>query len=104
MKLFHICLPADDIRFVVDCLKEELSELCLDDDEILIRCTVVSSYRKGQGYISFEMTDAHALLLMQTLFIYSERYAEAGDEHQWTFFDFAVRMFPSLTEKQNRDF
>ena len=104
MKLYHVCRPADEIRFVVDCLKEDLSELCLDDDEIVIRCTVVSSYREGQGHIAFEMTDAHALLLMQTLFIYSERYAEAGDEHQWPFFDFAVRMFPTLTGKTKCDF
>lgn len=104
MKLYHVCRPADEIRFVVDCLKEELSELCLEEDEILIRCTVISAYREGEGHISFEMTDAHALLLMQTLFIYFERYAEAGDENMWTFFDFAVRLFPSLTGKCNKDF
>ena len=104
MKLFSVCLPEKDIKCVVDILKNDLSELCLDSDEIVTRCSVIDGFRPNIGFISFELTDNQALLLMQTLFIYSSRMAEAGDKRQYPLFDFAVRLFAPLTGKTHHDF
>lgn len=104
MKLFSVCLPSDGIKCVVDLFKDDLTELCLDEDELLLRCAVVNAYRPNIGYISFELTDKQALLLMQTLFIYSSRMAEAEDDRQYPLFDFAVRLFAPLTGKTHHDF
>ena len=104
MKLFSVCLPSKDIECVIDILKDDLSELCLDSDEIITRCSVVDSFRPDIGFISFELTDKQALLLMQTLFIYSSRMAEADDDRQYPLFDFAIRLFAPLTGKTHHDF
>ena len=112
MKLYGINLPADDMEMVVGLLVDDLSELCLEGDDIVIRSAVIDSYRKRTSkesktkrlYISFELTDEQALLLMQTLFIYAERMAEAGDDRQWGLFDFAKQMFTPFTGKCDRDF
>jgi len=104
MKLFSVCLPAKDIECVIDILKNDLSELCLDSDEIIARCSVIASFRPDISYLSFELADNQALLLMQTLFIYSSRMAEAGDERQYPLFDFAVRLFAPLTGKTHLNF
>lgn len=104
MKLYSVSLPSDDIKTVYEILKDDLTELCLDEDELLSRCAVVNAFRPDFGYISFELTDRQALILMQTLFIYSERLAEAGDDRQYPFYDFAVRLFTPLTGKTHHDF
>lgn len=104
MKLYHVCIPADDIKCIVNIFKDDLTELCLEEDELLCRCAVVTAFRENQNYISFELTDKQALILMQTLFIYSDRLAEAGDKRQYALFDFAVRLFTPLTEKTIYDF
>lgn len=104
MKLYSVTLPSNDIKYVVDILKDDLTELCIEGDLLIAFCAVISSYRPNFGYISFEITDKQALLLMQTLFIYSERMAEAGDRGQYPLFDFALRLFTPLTEKTIHDF
>ena len=104
MKLYSVSIPAKDIKTVVDILSDDLTELCLDEDELLLRCSVVNAYRPNIGHISFELTDKQALLLMQTLFIYSSRMADAGDERQHPLYDFAVRLFTPLTGKTHYDF
>lgn len=112
MKLYGINLPTDDMKMVINLLMDDLTELCLEGDDIVIRSAVIDSYRKRINkasqtkrlYISFELTDEQALLLMQTLFIYSKRMAEAGDERQYPLFDFAVQLFTPLTGKCDKDF
>lgn len=107
MKLFSVNLPSDDLAMVIDTLKDDLTELCLDEDELLARCAVVSARVVNNGqkaYVSFELTDEQALLLMQTLIIYSERMAEAGDDRDGPFLFFARQMFTPFTGKTHYDF
>ena len=104
MKLYSVSIPASDIKTVIDILNDDLTELCLDENELLFRCSVVNAYRPNVGYISFELTDDQALLMMQTLFIYSQRFAEADDKRQYAFFEFAIRLFTPFTGKTTCDF
>ena len=54
-KLYSVSLPAKNIETVYTILKNDLSELTLDEDELLFRCAVCNAFRKGYGYISFEL-------------------------------------------------
>lgn len=104
MKLYNVCIPADSIKTVVDILKDDLTELCIEESELIAHCAVISAYRSGSGFISFELTDEQALVLIQTLFIYSQRFAENDDDRQYALYDFALRMFAPLTGKTVYDF
>lgn len=104
MKLYSVSIPAKDIEIVYDVLMSDLAELWLEGDEIRCRSAVCCAYHEGKNNISFELTEKQALLLMQTLFIYSKRLAEAGDDRQYPFFDFAVSMFTPLTGRTEHSF
>lgn len=107
-KRFTVSLSDEDMEMVAESLYEDIAELCLSGDEIIIRSTVFNAYHLYETHkrrqVSFELTDASALLLMQTLLIYAERCAEAGDDRQWAYFDFAKQMFTPFTGKDEHSF